>query len=48
MFNKPDARREQCMLTGKFRKQGYDWWWHSFTAYSEKTGQAFSADFANW
>ncbi len=39
MFNKPDARREQCMLTGKFRKQGYDWWWHSFTAYSEKTGQ---------
>ena len=39
MFNKPDARREQCMLTGKFKKQGYDWWWHSFTAYSEKTGQ---------
>ena len=39
MFNKSDARREQCMLTGKFRKQGYDWWWHSFTAYSEKTGQ---------
>ncbi len=39
MFNKPDARREQCMLTGKFRKQGYDWWWHSFTAYNEKTGQ---------
>lgn len=39
MFNKPDARRDQCMLTGKFGKQGYDWWWHSFTAYNEKTGE---------
>ena len=39
MFNKPDARREQCMLTGKFKKQGYDWWWHSLTAYNEKTGE---------
>lgn len=27
------------MLTGSFRKKGYDWWWHSFTAINEKTGE---------
>lgn len=27
------------MLTGSFAKQGYDWWWHSFTARNEKTGE---------
>ena len=27
------------MLTGKFAKQGYDWWWHSFTAKHEETGE---------
>ena len=38
MTNKLDPRRNQCMLTGKFAKQGYDWWWHSFTAVDEETG----------
>ena len=26
------------MLTGPQSRQGYDWWWHSFTAHHEKTG----------
>lgn len=26
-------------LTGRRAKNGYDWWWHSFTGYSEKTGK---------
>ena len=32
MFNKQDKRRNEYMLTGSFKKKGYDWWWHSFTA----------------
>ncbi len=36
MFNKHDIRRDEFMLTGKFARQGYDWWWHSFTAVDEK------------
>ena len=39
MFNKKDANRNECMLRGGFRKKGYDWWWHSFTAINEKTGE---------
>ncbi len=39
MANIHDLSRNQHMLTGRFRKKGYDWWWHSFTAYHEKTGQ---------
>ena len=39
MFNKRDPKREQCMLTGKFRNQGYDWWWHSLTAKNAETGE---------
>lgn len=27
------------MLTGKFVRKGYDWWWHSFTAVDEETGE---------
>ncbi len=38
-FNKLDKKRNECMLTGSFRKKGYDWWWHSFTATSEETGE---------
>lgn len=38
-FNKKDANRNECMLRGSFRKKGYDWWWHSFTAVNEKTGE---------
>lgn len=26
------------MLRGPLRKQGYDWWWHSFTAIEDETG----------
>ena len=39
MFNKKDPSRNECMLRGNFRKQGYDWWWHSFTGINEKTGE---------
>lgn len=39
MVNVKSAAKNQFMLTGKFRKQGYDWWWHNFTAYNEKTGE---------
>ncbi len=39
MFNKHDIRRNEYMLKGKFAKNGYDWWWHSFTAINEKTGE---------
>lgn len=27
------------MLTGKFARQGYDWWWHSMTGINEETGE---------
>ncbi len=37
-FNKHDISRNACMLTGGQSRQGYDWWWHSFTAINEKTG----------
>ncbi len=39
MFNKQDPKRNACMLTGKFKKRGYDWWWHSFTAVKDSTGE---------
>ena len=39
MFNKHDITRDACMLRGPLRKQGYDWWWHSFTAKSDETGE---------
>lgn len=39
MFNKSDISRDECMLTGGQAKKGYDWWWHSFTAYHEETGK---------
>lgn len=38
-FNKSDIKRNQCQLFGKQASQGYDWWWHSFTAINEKTMQ---------
>lgn len=40
MFNKKDISRDAFMLVGKQAKCGYDWWWHSFTAYNDKTGEA--------
>ncbi len=39
MFNKHDISRDACMLLGPLRRQGYDWWWHSFTAVSDETGE---------
>ena len=39
MFNKHDIRRDAFMLTGSFRKKGYDWWWHSFTGKNRRTGE---------
>lgn len=38
-MNKSDKTRDYCMLQGALAKKGYDWWWHSFTAYHAKTGQ---------
>ena len=40
MFNKSDTSRNQCQLFGKQSKNGYDWWWHNFTAYNKKTGES--------
>ena len=39
MFNKHDLTRNEYMLTGRFARKGYDWWWHSFTAVNETTGE---------
>lgn len=39
MFNKHDTKRDEFMLTGSFASQGYDWWWHSFTARNAETGE---------
>ena len=39
MFNKKDETRDTCQLFGKQAKQGYDWWWHSFTGVNEETGE---------
>ena len=38
-MNKSDLKRNYWMLDGKFARQGYDWWWHNFTAINEKTGE---------
>ena len=39
MFSKHDIAKNEFMLTGPFRKKGYDWWWHSFTARHAETGE---------
>ena len=39
MFNKHEIKRNACQLFGGQAKCGYDWWWHSFTARHEKTGE---------
>ncbi|MCD7842944.1 MAG: hypothetical protein LUG56_10795 [Lachnospiraceae bacterium] len=46
-FEKKDAAKNEYMLTGSFKKKGYDWWWHSFTAINEVTGEekAFFIEF---
>lgn len=40
MANIHDKTRDQFMLKGPLSKRGYDWWWHSLTAYHETTGEA--------
>lgn len=40
MFNKHDIHRDEFQLFGGQGKKGYDWWWHSFTAYDKATGAA--------
>ena len=37
-FNKHDITRDACQLFGIQAHQGYDWWWHSFTAHDAQTG----------
>ena len=39
-FNKHEKERDACQLFGAQAKQGYDWWWHSFTAVNERTGES--------
>ena len=39
-MNKSDLKRNYFMLKGPLAKKGYDWWWHSFTGYNKKTGEA--------
>ena len=39
MFSKLDPVKNEWMLTGPFKKRGYDWWWHSFTARHAETGE---------
>ena len=45
--NTHDIDRDRFMLTGGLARQGYDWWWHSFTAHHAKTGaeKAFFIEF---
>ncbi len=35
-----DISRNAFMLKGAFARQGYDWWWHSFTGHHALTGDA--------
>ena len=39
MFNRHDTSRNAFMLHGTLSHQGYDWWWHSFTAQDAETGE---------
>ncbi|MBP5384444.1 MAG: hypothetical protein J6Y57_05665 [Lachnospiraceae bacterium] len=39
MFAKQDKKRDGFMLNGSFADEGYDWWWHSFTAVNDATGE---------
>ncbi len=38
-FNASDLNKNAYMLTGRFKRHGYDWWWHSFTAIEDETGE---------
>ena len=47
MFDQHDITRNAFMLKGPLAHQGYDWWWHSFTAQDKITGEdkAFFIEF---
>lgn len=36
-MKRKEQRKNLYKLTGNFAKNGYDWWWHSFTAIDEET-----------
>lgn len=38
-MNKSDLSRNLFMLEGALAREGYDWWWHSFTGYNQVTGE---------
>ena len=38
-FNVQNRTRNAFMLSGQFADEGYDWWWHSFTGVSDRTGK---------
>ncbi|MBE5961594.1 MAG: hypothetical protein E7256_09470 [Lachnospiraceae bacterium] len=38
-MNRSDLSRNEYMLRGPLAKKGYDWWWHSFTAWNKETGK---------
>ncbi|CBK75475.1 hypothetical protein CIY_29460 [Butyrivibrio fibrisolvens 16/4] len=38
-FNHSDITRNEFMLKGPLASEGYDWWWHSFTAHNKETGE---------
>jgi len=42
-----EIRRDAFMLHGPLARQGYDWWWHSFTGHDAETGEekAFFIEF---
>jgi hypothetical protein len=40
MFSESDIKRNEFQLYGGQGKKGYDWWWHSFTAYHKESGEA--------
>ncbi len=47
LFNKSNYKKNGYMLNGKFKKRGYDWWWHSFTGIDMETKEekAFFIEF---
>lgn len=38
-MNISDLSRNQYMLSGALKNNGYDWWWYSFTGTNQITGE---------
>ena len=34
-----NAKKNKYMLRGVLKKNGYDWWWHSFIGYNKSNGE---------